>query len=141
MAAKHRSGMVNPCRNASSLCWPIGSCVLGASTAWPPGWKIFTCQSLDDLQAEKKQVEKAVYLELRNLFSLQPDLVFYDITSTYFEGAGPAQLGRFGFSRDDKPRNRQIVIDVVMMEGWPIAHHVFAGNHLDQTTCAQSRAE
>ena len=86
MAAKHRSGMVNPCRNASSLCWPIGSCVLGASTAWPPGWKIFTCQSLDDLQAEKKQVEKAVYLELRNLFSLQPDLVFYDITSTYFEG-------------------------------------------------------
>jgi len=21
-----------------------------------------------------------------------------------------------------------------MMEGWPIAHHVFAGNRLDQTT-------
>jgi transposase len=26
------------------------------------------------------------------------------------------------------------VIGVVMMEGWPIAHHVFAGNRLDQTT-------
>lgn len=91
-------------------------------------------QSLDDLLAEKERIEKAVYLELRHLFSLQPDLVFYDITSTYFEGAGPAELGRFGYSRDGKPRNRQIVIGVVMMDGWPIAHHVFAGNRLDQTT-------
>jgi transposase len=91
-------------------------------------------QSLDDLLAEKPRIEKDVYLELRNLFSLQPDLAFYDITSTYFEGAGPAKLGRFGYSRDGKPRNRQVVIGVVMMEGWPIAHHVFAGNRLDQTT-------
>ncbi len=91
-------------------------------------------KTLDDLLAEKKRIEKEVYLELRNLFSLKPDLVFYDITSTYFEGAGPAGLGRFGYSRDGKPRNRQIVIGVVMMEGWPIAHHVFAGNRLDQTT-------
>ena len=67
--------------------------------------------------------------------SVQPaDLAFYDITSTYFEGAGPAELGRFGYSRDGRPRNRQIIIGVVMMEGWPIAHHVFAGNRLDQTT-------
>lgn len=91
-------------------------------------------QTLDDLLAQKKRIEKQVFLELRNLFSLQPDLVFYDITSTYFEGAGPAGLGRHGYSRDGKPRNRQIVIGVVMMDGWPIAHHVFAGNRLDQTT-------
>lgn len=91
-------------------------------------------QSLDDLLAEKPRIEKEVYLQLRNLFSLQPDLAFYDITSTYFAGAGPTQLGRFGYSRDGKPRNRQVVIGVVMMEGWPIAHHVFAGNRLDQTT-------
>jgi transposase len=91
-------------------------------------------QSLDDLRAEKKRIEKEVYRELRNLFSLQPDLAFYDITSTYFEAASPAKLSRFGYSRDSKPRNRQIVIGVVMMEGWPIAHHVFAGNRLDHTT-------
>lgn len=91
-------------------------------------------QSLDDLLAEKKRIEKEIYQELRDLFSLQADLVFYDITSTYFEGDGPSGLGYFGYSRDGKPRNRQIVIGVVMMEGWPIAHHVFAGNRLDQTT-------
>jgi len=71
------------------------------------------------------------------LFSLRPDLVFYDLTSTYFEGEGPQELARFGYSRDGKRRNRQIVIGVVMMEGWPIAHHVFAGNRLDQTTLAE----
>jgi transposase len=63
--------------------------------------------------------------------------VFYDITSTYFEGQGPAELGRFGYSRDNKPRNRQVLIGVVMMAGWPMAHHVFAGNRLDQTTVAE----
>lgn len=94
-------------------------------------------QSLDDLLAQKQRIEKAVYLELRNLFSLKPDLAFYDITSTYFEGSGPTRLGHFGYSRDGKPRNRQIVIGVVMMEGWPIAHHVFAGNRLDQTTVTE----
>ncbi len=113
---------------------------------WAPAWKQshrvkvdfdqlkLWYKTLDDLLAEKERIEKEVYLELRNLFSLKPDLAFYDITSTYFEGAGPAELGRFGYSRDGKPRNPQIVIGVVMMEGWPIAHHVFAGNRLDQTT-------
>ena len=91
-------------------------------------------KTLDDLLEEKQRIEKLVYVELRNLFSLRPDLVFYDITSTYFQGDGPAALGRFGYSRDGKPRQRQIVIGVVMMDGWPIAHHVFAGNRLDQTT-------
>jgi len=113
---------------------------------WTPAWKQHRrvkvdfeqlklwYKTLDDLLAEKPRIEKEIYLELRNLFSLKPDLAFYDITSTYFEGAGPAGLGRFGYSRDGKPRHPQVVIGVVMMEGWPIAHHVFAGNRLDQTT-------
>jgi transposase len=94
-------------------------------------------ETLDDLLAKKEGLEVAVWQQLRDLFSVEPELVFYDITSTYFEGEGPAGLARFGYSRDGKPRNRQIVVGVVMMEGWPIAHHVFAGNRLDQTTVAE----
>jgi transposase len=94
--------------------------------------------TLDDLLPEKIRIEKEIYLQLRDLFSLQPDLIFYDLTSTYFEGEGPEDLARFGYSRDGKSRGalwaRQILIGVVMMNGWPIAHHVFAGNRLDQTT-------
>ena len=94
-------------------------------------------ETLDDLLVEKERLEVGLWQQLRDLFSLEPELVFYDITSTYFEGQGPAELARFGYSRDGKPRHRQIVVGVVMMEGWPIAHHVFAGNRLDQTTVAE----
>jgi hypothetical protein len=34
-------------------------------------------------------------------------LVFYDLTSTYFEGNGPPSLAAHGHSRDGKPRNRR----------------------------------
>lgn len=116
---------------------------------WMPQWKTsgrvkvsfeqlrLWYQTLDDLIAEKERIETGIWQELRHLFSLEPDLVFYDITSTYFEGRGPAELGRFGYSRDGKPRNRQVLVGVVMMDGWPIAHHVFAGNRLDQTTVGE----
>src|SRR6516165_10770401 len=63
-----------------------------------------------------------------------PDLVLYDITSTYFEGAGPANFAKHGYSRDGKPQNVQVIVGVVMVAGWPIAHHVGAGNTVDHDT-------
>ena len=91
-------------------------------------------RTLDQLLACKAQVEHALFLRLRDLFSLQVDMVFYDLTSTYFEGQGPPTLGANGHSRDGKPRNRQILVGLVMVDGWPIAHHVFAGNRRDANT-------
>ena len=91
-------------------------------------------QTLDRLMAHKKEIEKSLFLRLRNLFSLKVDMVFYDLTSTYFEGQGPWRLAMHGHSRDGKPRNRQVLVGQVMIEGWPIAHHVFAGNRQDATT-------
>ena len=123
--------------------------VTAQGSRWMPQWKAsrrvkvsfeqlrLWYETLDDVLAGKPQIETALWQELRDLFSIEPELVFYDITSTYFEGRGPAELGRFGYSRDGKPRNRQVVIGVVMMDGWPIAHHVFAGNRLDQTTVGE----
>src|SRR2546425_2862957 len=87
--------------------------------------------TLDRLVRHKEQIEKDLFLSLRNLFSLKVDLVFYDLTSTYFEGHGPVGLGHHGHSRDQKPRNRQVLIGQVMIDGWPIAHHVFEGNRRD----------
>jgi transposase len=91
-------------------------------------------RTLDQLHAAKSQIEVALYNRLRDLFSLKPDLVFYDITSTYFEGAGPAGFAKHGHSRDGKPHNVQVVVGMVMVGGWPIAHHVWAGNCVDHST-------
>jgi transposase len=60
--------------------------------------------------------------------------VLYDITSTYFEGSGPADFAKHGYSRDGKPQNVQVIVGVVMVAGWPIAHHVWAGNRIDHST-------
>jgi transposase len=101
--------------------------------AWRQQWY----RTLDQLHARKAQVEHDLYLRLRDLFSLKVDWVLYDLTSTYFEGQGPPTLGAHGHSRDGKPRNRQVLVGVVMVDGWPITHHVFQGNWRDARTVPQ----
>jgi transposase len=91
-------------------------------------------RTLDQLLENKAAIEHALFLRLRDLFSLQVDMVFYDLTSSYFEGQGPPTLGANGHSRDGKPRNRQVLVGLVMIDGWPIAHHVFEGNQRDAKT-------
>jgi hypothetical protein len=64
--------------------------------------------TLDRLLRQKPQIEQQLFLQLRTLFALHVDLVFYDLTATYFEGHGPAALAKHGHSRDGKPRHRQV---------------------------------
>jgi transposase len=94
-------------------------------------------RTLDGLERVQSDLEVSLYHRLRDLFSLQPDLVLYDLTSTYFEGAGPQELARHGYSRDQRRRNVQVLVGVVMVAGWPITHHVWAGNRKDATTVTE----
>lgn len=90
-------------------------------------------RTLDQVVKHKKRIETELYFRLRDLFSLQVDLAFYDLTSTYFTGHGPP-LAAHGHSRDGKPRNRQVLLGVVLVDGWPLAHHVLRGNLRDANT-------
>ena len=90
-------------------------------------------RTLDQLIKHKEQIETELYWRLRDLFNLQVDLAFYDLTSTYFAGHGP-ELAAHGHSRDGKPRNRQVLLGVVLVDGFPLAHHVLGGNLRDANT-------
>jgi len=90
-------------------------------------------RTLDHLILNKDDIEVGLCQRLRDLFEFEPELVLYDLTSTCFEGHGPA-MAKHGYSRDGKPRNVQVVVGVVMVAGWPITHHVWAGNTRDTTT-------
>ena len=58
--------------------------------------------------------------------------MFFDTTSTYFEGYGPEGLAERGYSRDKRPDRVQLMIGLAMTrEGIPVAHHVFPGNTAD----------
>lgn len=91
-------------------------------------------RTLDVLISAKSAIETELYARLRDLFGLQVDVVFFDLTSTYFEGNGPKPVARHGHSRDGRPRNRQVLVGVVMASGWPIASYVFEGHQQDRST-------
>jgi len=91
-------------------------------------------RSMDYLLRVKDAVELAIFERLRNLFSVNVKLTFYDITSSYFY-TDSCPLGEQGYSRDQRPDLEQIVIGVVTsFEGYPIKHYVFEGNTKDETT-------
>jgi transposase len=96
-------------------------------------------RAMDRLVAIKDKAEPLIASHL--LRDGKPlDLVFYDITSTYFEGERSLigdDFRRYGYSRDGHFDKRQIVIGLVMTsEGIPLCHHVFPGNTVDKTTVA-----
>jgi len=93
-------------------------------------------RALDRLLPHKVELEKHLKGRLGELFDLEYDLLLYDVTSTYFEGAsdfnGQAQRG---YSRDHRPDCKQVCIAlVVSREGLPLGYEVFAGNRADVTT-------
>ena len=92
-------------------------------------------RTTDAVWEQKEQIETELYLRLRDLFHLKAELVFYDVTSIYFERREPkGALRRHGHNRDGKPRNVQVLLGAVVVGGFPIASHIFAGNRADKST-------
>lgn len=93
-------------------------------------------RTLDRLLPHKAAIEKHLRQRLGELFSLEYDLLLYDVTSTYFEGQAMANpLARRGYSRDHRPDCKQVCIAlVVTREGVPLGYEIFPGNRVDVTT-------
>ncbi len=94
--------------NMSVTVAAAATCLLEAARPVQVDWAQLQrwYRTLDHLLLNQETLEVALYERLRTLFDFQPDLVMYDLTSTYFEGHGPA-LAQYGYSRDGKPRNAQ----------------------------------
>jgi transposase len=92
-------------------------------------------RTLDVLLAAKDPIEQDVKEQLGTLFDLKFDLVLCDLTSSFFEGlAEDDDLAELGYSRDQRPGNKQVVLAmVVSVEGFPLWHEVFAGNKSDNS--------
>lgn len=93
-------------------------------------------RALDHLLPHKFALEQHLRQRLGELFALDYDLLLYDVTSTYFEGAAEFNLmAQRGHSRDHRPDCKQVCIAlVVTREGMPLGYEVFAGNRADATT-------
>jgi hypothetical protein len=93
-------------------------------------------RALDHLLAHKAALEAHLSQRCGELFSVQNEVLLYDVTSTYFEGQAEANpLAQRGYSRDHRPDCKQVCIAlVVTFDGFPLGYEVFAGNTHDSRT-------
>jgi transposase len=106
---------------------------------WPSGKPDLTynqyLRAMDRLHPHRQELEDQLFTRVTNLLSLPLRLVFYDLTSTYFEGEGVCELAEYGYSRDHRGDRAQVVVGLaVTQEGLPITHRVFPGSTVDVTT-------
>jgi transposase len=89
-------------------------------------------QAMDWLVRRQSRIEKK--LARRHLKPGDP--VFYDVTSSYYEGS-TCPLAEFGYNRDGKPGKTSIVWGVMTdRAGRPVAVEVYPGHTGDPTTLA-----
>jgi transposase len=96
-------------------------------------------RALDQLLPHKEALEVHLKEQLGRLFHLEYDILFYDITSTYFEGqANGNPLAQRGYSRDHRGDCKQVCIGLVVSKcGMPFGYEIFAGNRRDMTTLVE----
>jgi transposase len=62
-------------------------------------------------------------------------LVFYDVTTLYFDSRAKTKLRNFGFSKDHKHNKVQVVVGLVVnKQGFPLYFDVFEGNTFEGHT-------
>ena len=85
---------------------------------------------LPELIKHKEMIENAAYKTACVHFGESFALVLYDVTTLYFESHEPDdELCARGFSKDDKSKQPQIVIGLlVTLQGFPLMHEVYKGN-------------
>jgi len=83
----------------------------------------------------KSKVESLSLSFAKNHYAFNFDLLFYDVTTLYFETFEEDELRKNGFSKDSKSQQPQVLVALmVTKEGFPIAYEVFAGNTFEGHT-------
>lgn len=93
-------------------------------------------RSLDEILPHKDEVCRYLQDRYTEWFGSKFDFLFYDVTSTYFEGECPYnEQAKRGYSRDKRSDCKQVCIGLVVnLEGLPVGYEVFDGNRKDVTT-------
>lgn len=91
---------------------------------------------LPQLIDQKAIIEEAAYQTACTHFGEAFALVLYDVTTLYFESHEPDDdLKARGFSKDDKSKQPQIVVGLLVTpQGFPLMHEVYKGNTFEGHT-------
>jgi len=94
-------------------------------------------RSLDILAGHKEQIEQSLYEYMKDLFSINVDIVLYDLTTLRFESTREdlGELRKFGYSKEMRTDCTQIVFGLLTdTDGIPLSFEVHPGNTFEGNT-------
>lgn len=96
--------------------------------------RLYRC--LDHILLHKTKLERHLKQRYGELFEAEFDVLLYDLTSTYVEGAAEKNpMMKRGYSRDHRPDCGQMVIALIVnQDGFPFSYETFDGNRADVST-------
>jgi transposase len=91
---------------------------------------------LDKLHSSQiKQVQQISFNHTLQLLNNELSIVFYDVTTIYFESSDEDDLRKAGFSKDGKHNQPQILLSLLVSEnGYPLDYEIFEGNTFEGHT-------
>jgi transposase len=96
-------------------------------------------RSLDHLCDNQNEIQKLIYQQGRNLFNQQLDIVFYDVTTFYFDSEKEDGFRMKGFSKDGKIGNTVIVFGLLIdKDKNPIGYRIYKGGYYEGYTFADA---
>ena len=83
----------------------------------------------------KRQIQQLSYNHTVSVLGDSPKIVFYDVTTLYFEIEQEDELRKTGFSKDGKHQHPQIVLGLLVSKGgYPLGYEIFQGNKYEGYT-------
>ena len=83
----------------------------------------------------KNTVETQTLHFVQREYTFDFSLLFYDVTTLYFETFESDELRKPGFSKDNKSQQPQILVALMVTDdGFPIAYEIFTGNTFEGHT-------
>ncbi len=104
-------------------------------TEFPDEYEVY--RALDQINKRGDELQQHLYRQYIKSGYAAENTVFYDITSSYFEGT-KCVLAAYGYSRDHRSDRKQVVIALVITpDGYPLYWEVMPGNTPDVTTVSE----
>jgi transposase len=91
---------------------------------------------MDKLHSRQKElVQQISYEHTKKILGGEINVVFYDVSTLYFEIDQEDNLRKTGFSKEGKHQNPQIVLGLlVSKDAYPLAYDIFEGNKFEGHT-------
>ena len=84
---------------------------------------------------QKERIQEISYSHTLKILDNAISVVFYDVTTLYFEIEDQDDLRITGFSKEGKHQNPQILLGLlVSIDGYPLAYEIFEGNKYEGHT-------